>query len=280
MPAGQRKIDDCGIIISAGDVMFSTGRRANVQSDDTNTYRLRIDVFTVDSLPMARLAQYMAELAALLGNRERVHFSHLEAGSAVLVSRVEPVAFPKVEERVAQVKRGDGPKDAMNAFTTIDAMLAKDGAVATLTTPTEGNVIEFPGRLRPKPVKYGPFREHGTLDGRVIRIGGRDETIPVWLKHGDVEYYCSVRDEDVARRLAVHYLGGAVRVSGNGKWLREENGSWTLQQFDITDFEVLDDAPLADVVERLRAVEGARWHEAEDALSDILGLRRDEQDRH
>jgi hypothetical protein len=89
-----------------------------------------------------------------------------------------------------------------------------------------------------------------------------------------------VRDEDVARRLATQYLGGVVRVYGNGKWLREENGSWTLQLFDITHFEVLDDSPLTEVVDRLRAVEGGRWHESDDALGDILGLRRDEQDRH
>ncbi|NOJ43305.1 hypothetical protein [Bradyrhizobium australiense] len=229
---------------------------------------------------MARLADYMSQLAVMLGNRERVHFSHLEHGSAVLVSRVEPQAFPTVEARIALVRRGDGPKDAMEAFKTIDTMLAKDGAVGVLMTPTEGNVIEFPGRNRPKPVKYGPFREPGTLDGRIIRIGGRDETIPVWLKHGDAEYHCSVRDEEVARRLATYYLRGVVRVFGSGKWLREESGSWTLQQFDITGFEVLDDTSIVDVIGRLRAVEGARWQESEDALSDILGLRRDEQDRH
>lgn len=247
---------------------------------DNPAYRLRIDVFTVDSLPMARLAEYMTALAALLGSRERVHFSHLEQGSAILVSRVEPVALHKVEDRISAVRRGDAPKDAIEAFKAIDIMLAKDGAVAVLETPTAGNVIEFPGRTRPKPVKYGPFREHGTLDGRIIRIGGRDETIPVWLRHGEVEYHCNVRGEDVARRLAPYYLNGVVRVSGNGKWLREENGSWTLQQFDILDFEVLDDSPLTEVVGRLRAVEGGRWHESEDALADILGLRRDAQDRH
>jgi hypothetical protein len=247
---------------------------------DNPVYRLRIDVFTVDSLPMARLAEYMAELAALLGNRERVHFSHLEDGSLVLVSSIEPVAYPKVEERVSQVSRGHGPKDAMDAFQKIDTMLAKDSAVAVLMAPHGDNVIDFPGRLRPKPVKYGPFRELGTLEGRVIRIGGRDETIPVWLKHGEVEYHCSVRDEAVARRLAARYLDGVVRVYGSGKWLREENGSWSLQQFDITDFEVLDDSPLSEVVGRLRAIEGAHWQESEDALSDILGLRRDQPDRH
>ncbi len=156
-------------------------------------YRLKIDVFSVDSIPMSRLAEYMAELAVLLGERERVHFLRLEAGSAVLVTSIEPVAFPKVEERVSLVGQGSGPKDAMQAFKNIDNMLAKDGAVAVLIAPGEGTVIQFPGRTRPKPLRYGPFREIGTLDGRIIRIGGRDETIPVWLKDGDVEHHCNVR---------------------------------------------------------------------------------------
>ncbi|MGY3134581.1 hypothetical protein ACVWZM_005263 [Bradyrhizobium sp. USDA 4501] len=243
-------------------------------------YRLKIDVFSVDSLPMARLAEYMAELAALLGERERVHFSHMERGSAVLVSTIEPVAFPKVEDRVTRVSQGEGPKDAMQAFKNIDNLLAKDGAIAVLTGPTVGQVIEFPGRTRPKPVKYGPFREVGTLDGRIIRIGGRDETIPVWLKDGDVEYHCNVRGEEVARRLAPYYLNGVIRVHGSGKWVREESGAWSLEQFDITDFEVLDDSPMVDVVGKLRAVEGSTWHESDDVLSDILGLRRDGKERH
>jgi hypothetical protein len=242
-------------------------------------YRLKIDVFSVDSIPMSRLAEYMAELAVLLGERERVHFLRLEAGSAVLVTSVEPVAFPKVEERVSLIGHGNGPKDAMQAFKNIDNMLAKDGAVAVLIAPGEGTVIQFPGRTRPKPVRYGPFREIGTLDGRIIRIGGRDETIPVWLKDGDVEHHCNVRGEDVARRLAPYYLNGVVRLHGSGKWLREENGTWTLQQFDIADFEVLDDSPLTEVVGKLRAIEGGEWHES-DALSDVLGLRRDDRERH
>ena len=77
----------------------------HIKSEEQGQYRLKIDVFSVDSLPMSRLAEYMAELAVRLGERERVHFSHLEAGSAVLVSDIEPVALLEVEERVLQVSR-------------------------------------------------------------------------------------------------------------------------------------------------------------------------------
>lgn len=221
----------------------------------------------------------MAELARLLGERDLVHFSRLERGSAVLVSEIEEPAAPKVADRLHGVREGRAPRDAMTAFKTLDTLLAKDNAVGTLISSDGASVIEFPGRTRPKPVRYGPFREHGSLDGVLIRIGGRDETIPVWLKSGDAEYYCQAR-EDVARRIARYYLAGTLRVYGSGKWVREEDGSWALLQFDIENFDVLDDSPLMDVVERLRAVEGGSWGESDDAIRDVLGLRRDPGDQH
>jgi hypothetical protein len=247
--------------------------------DQKRQYRLKIDAFSLDNLPMGRLAEYMAELAKLLGEREHVHFSHLEPGSAVLVSTVDEPAIPKVAERVQQVHEGQAPKEVIQAFCNLDALLAKDNAVAVLIPPGGSNIIEFPGRTRPKPMRYGPFREHGTLDGVLIRIGGRDDTIPVWLKDGDVVYRCQVREE-VARRLAPHYLDGTLRVHGSGKWMREENGTWLLQQFDIEDFELLDDSSLVDVVAKLRAVEGSTWHKSEDAVRDAISLRSDNGDRH
>ena len=244
-----------------------------------NEYRLRIDVFSVESLPMSRLAEYMAELARLLGEQERVHFSHLEPGSAVLVSNIEETAAPKVGERLQQVREGHGSKDAMQAYKALDTLLAKDNAVATLTAEGGAEIITFPGRTRPKPIRYGPFREDGSLDGTVIRLGGRDDTIPVLLKDADgSEYQCQTSVE-ISKQLATHYRGSTVRVHGSGKWVREEDGSWTLQQFDIDRFEVIDDSPLMDVVAKLRAVEGSNWSK-DKTLGDVLGLRREEGTDH
>jgi hypothetical protein len=227
-------------------------------------YRMKIDAFSVDNLPMGRLAEYMAELSKLLGERENDHFSRLEPGSAVLVSLIDEPSVPKVAERVQQVRDGRAPKEVMQAFFNLDGLLAKDNAVGVLYPP-DSSIILFPGRTRPKPMRYGPFREHGTLDGVLIRIGGRNDSIPVWLKDGDIEHRCQVRGEEVARRMAAHYLNGTLRVHGSGKWIREENGTWSLQQFDIDDFELLDDSPLVDVVGKLRAVEGSTWHKSDDA---------------
>ena len=46
-------------------------------------------------------------------------------------------------------------------------------------------LIEFPGRTRHVEEKLGPIEQPGTLDGEVIQIGGRDETINVHLRAGE-----------------------------------------------------------------------------------------------
>jgi hypothetical protein len=112
----------------------------------------------------------------------------------------------------------------------------------------------------------------------VIRIGGRDQTIPVLLMDAEGAVYHCQTTVELSIQLAQHYRRATVRVYGSGRWLREEHGGWALQQFDIDRFEVTDDSPLAEVVAKLRAVEGAEWGNT--ALNDVLGLRREEGTSH
>src|SRR4051812_2720236 len=93
-------------------------------------YRFAIDAFTPDTLPMARLAEYMGEFACLLGQTDHVHFARIEKGSATLVSTVEWEAIPKVRERVRVVKYRDpaAPTEAVRAFDNLDRRLALDNA--------------------------------------------------------------------------------------------------------------------------------------------------------
>lgn len=243
---------------------------------DSRRYRFSIDAFSVETIPMARLAEYMAGFARLLGEQEAVHFEKLEPGSAVLVSRIDEPAIVKVGERLHRIRDGRAPKDAWEAYKTLDNLLAKDNAVGLLTPPEGADIIAFPGRTRPKPIQYGPFRERGSLDGIVVRLGGRDKTIPVLLCNGDVSYICQASVE-LSKKLAQYYLGPQLRVHGSGKWIRDEEKTWTLQQFDIESFEILDDAPLSEVVQRLHTIEGGAWNDV--SLTDLLGLRRDPEDQ-
>ena len=50
-------------------------------------YEFYIDAFTPETVPMARLAGYMADFAELLGHREHVHFGKLKQGRGSTIRR-------------------------------------------------------------------------------------------------------------------------------------------------------------------------------------------------
>ncbi len=227
-----------------------------------DSYELYIDAFTPASIPMARLAEYMADFAVVLGNEEHVHFDKLRAGSLAIVSRVDPVAQNKVQRRLDEVRYGTGPKSAMKALGAIDEKLAADNAVGGIRRGG-AKVIEFPGRNRPLESRVGPIVQAGTLDGEIIQVGGRDETINIHLRTGQEVFPC-VTTKAVARQLAQHIFGPPVRVRGTGTWSRAESGGWKLHRFHIESFEILDETPLSKMFEGLRArlipPEGGRFN--------------------
>ena len=110
-------------------------------------YELYIDSFTPETIPMARLADYMANFAELLGHREHVHFGRLKPGSLSVAARVDEIAQRKVDKRVDEVRYGGGPQPARKALTEIDDKLAEDNAVGRIVRGS-AKLIEFPGRTR------------------------------------------------------------------------------------------------------------------------------------
>ncbi|TDK37028.1 hypothetical protein E2F50_08980 [Rhizobium deserti] len=240
-----------------------------------NEYKFRIaNSFTPETLPMDRLAEYMAAYARLLGETNSVHFQGIETGSAILVAAVDEPAQPKVRDRVKSLRRGEAAGDALKAFDALDEMLRRDNATGELSTNDGGIILPFPGRTRPDPLLFGPIRQEGSFEGQVIRVGGKDETIPVHLRDGAVIHSGLNAKPDLARKIAQHLLGSTLRVYGSGTWYREPNGSWVLKSFKITDFEVLDDDPLEDVVSSLRKIKGSTWGEVPDPVRALL------EDRH
>lgn len=233
-------------------------------------YEFRIDAFTPETLPMARLAEYMADLAVLLGNVEKVHFVRLKKGSTVLVHTVEWEAAPKVVERIRDVKQGEAPPDAMKAYRSIDHRLASDNAIGRLIGPMRKTVIGFPGRSRPASAVYGPFTQPATLDGIPIMIGGKSNPVPIHLEEGDTIHLC-LASRDLAKRLAAHLFVSVVRATGNGRWHRDADGIWIMDRFTIADFSVLRDESLGETVEKLRAAAGSP--EPEDVLAELDHIR-------
>lgn len=238
------------------------------------TYRFVIDACDLGSLPMARLAEYMADLARLFGHADHVHFDRLEAGSAVLVQHVDPEVGPVVQERLHTASANNTPADVAEPFRAINLRLAKDNATGSLMEAGGNGIIHFPGCSQPQPRTFGPFRQQGAFDGMLIRVGGKDDTVPVHLQDRTAIHICNAT-RDMARKLATHLYQGTLRVWGDGRWERDEDGKWILKRFDISKFKLLDDAPLSQVVQRLWEVEGSGWRQFDDPLAEIQRLRHD-----
>lgn len=233
-------------------------------------YRFVIDAYTPDTMPMARLAEYMQELAQILGEPAAVHFKRLETGSTVLIHRVEREAVPKVRERVSSVRHGDGPRDAVRAYKQINRFLRDDNAIGELREKRGGAVIvKFPGREEAEE-KFPSVRQHGFVDGKVIRVGGHDETVPVWLEAEDKQISGCYTTRAVAKQLGMK-LFEQVRLFGTGRWSRDSEGAWTLLAFKIESFEPLDEAPLSDAITALRAIP-TEWSDA--TLGELGVIRR------
>lgn len=241
-------------------------------------YRFHIQGFAPDTIPMARLAEYMDALARMLGEVERVHFMALEEGSVILCQQVEPQAAEKVRERVAAVQRRTAPDEALKAADKLNALLEKDNTAGGLFEGT-AELIPFPGVNRPRPVTYTGIKQAGELDGWLARIGGRDNTAHALLVDGERTYSCEMT-WSIARVMAKHLAGPTLRVFGTGSWNRTEAGVWELKLFRVREFEVLEAAPLPEVIERLRTVPGNGWLEMEDPHQALADFRRDGETFH
>jgi hypothetical protein len=236
-------------------------------------YILKIDAYSPDTIPMVRLAEYMADLATLLGEHKSVHFVRLATGSTRLVHSVEYEAEPKVRERVHNARNHDGPIEAIRAARSIDRRLAQDNASGSLVDPTAAKLIEFPGRKRFTQPEYGPFNQLGTLDGIPIRVGGETDPVPVHLEEpGAKEPYICHASRTLAQEIAPYIFSTVIRAEGVARWHRDGDGQWMRDRFTIHSFKKLKEAPISEAISRMRAIPGM-LHDAKDPLGELHKLR-------
>ena len=230
-------------------------------------FQFWIDAFTPATIPMVRLAEYMAQLATMLGEPTAVHFVKLRRGSTAIVHRIQSEAVPKVRDRAAAIRRGDAPRDALRAYDTVNRMLRDDNGKGALKEGKDTVIIPFPG-VESAEEKFAGIKERGTIDGEVIRVGGPHKWVPVLIEsEGDVFSGCWA-DRVIAKQLGQR-LFKSVRLHGTGKWDRSAEGKWTLREFVVESFEPLSAEPLSEALGRVRAIKAFR-----DATIDDLDYLR------
>ena len=215
-------------------------------------YRFRIIGPSPETMPMERLAAYMAELARFLGSEEKVHFGGIDDNSVGVVACVPPEKIAVVSPRIRAAAHGDDRADAAIPFRQLNRLLGEDGWKAELPLPQGGEVIQFPGT--PKSDKgLKRVQQPTTIRGRLIRIEGAGDVVKVGL---EIDGRLSARVsfpaasiQDLARHFH-HY----VSVTGDGRWKRADDGQWSLENLNAMSFEPLDDSPLTTVLDRLRVL--------------------------
>ena len=231
------------------------------------------------TLPMARLAEYITDLALIMGHRESVYFLKADEGSHQSVVYVDAEEEGRITGQIQSSARGMGPREANAAYKRLDDRLREDEAIGDIVnTSQKAKVIEFPGRNLDLPQSYGPIKENASLVGVLRRVGGFDKSVPIHLQRADeVIFYCDA-DEGIAKQLAPYYAQ-TVRVHGMATYRRGKEGMWKLEHFKIQSFDPkpLSEESFSQTIEKLKAIPGNEWNEVVDPLQELHKLRHGEE---
>lgn len=242
-------------------------------TNDRIEYRFVLDAYTPDTIPQAKLAEYLADLALLYGEEAAVHFVGVEESSLAIVSAIDIDADPEVSERIQAADTESASPDIRKAYQSLVKRIHEDSGSAFIKKG-QARVLEFPsGERQAESPAFGPFWQAGHISGIVILLGGKTDRVSVKVQDANGETHTCKAEKSIAKRLRAYLFEGPVRLSGQGRWRRETTGRWRLEQFDIADFAPLDDDPLTDTIARLRAIE-ADWKQRPDPLAELEDIRR------
>lgn len=233
--------------------------------------KLIIDGYTPNTLPIAKLADYLKNFAALVGTEADIHFEKVGKGSAALVNRVRDDIVMQTRSRIAAAERGEAPPDAIRGLIGLKELYRLDETTGRIKEDRH-RLLEFP---KSKTVQYGTIVEEGTLEGIVIRIGGKDETAHVTIQDGGKTYSC-VTNTAKAKELRDYLFEyeKPVRFFGRGKWTRTASGDWELIEFKLRDYEPLNNDELLQVLDRMRQIPGSGWGKVDDPLGRLDEIRK------
>jgi len=237
-------------------------------------YRFLIDAYSPETIPMARLAEYLADLSTMLGEQSSVHFVRIDEGSTVSVYRIDSEAEPKIELRTKMLRSNSAEPWAQKAYGRLNKKLADDNASGKIEALITGaTIIEFPGRKGEAFGPMGPVTQTDEIDGVLIRIGGQGDPVPIHLMGHSGKLYVCETSRSKAREIARYYDGPPLRVIGNARWFRNLQGEWDLINFTIRDFVVLKDTKLADLLTEIRGMPTG-LDKIADPLGDLEKIRQ------
>lgn len=238
---------------------------------------LKIEGLKPAKMPGADVAKYMAELAALLGAREAVHFTAIRDESLGIEVQVGVRARHVVRQRISGVALG-GDREIRHRWASINALVAKDKTHGGLYEIKEGGRkverLEFPGASE-APAAVPSARDHIRIFGKLTRLEGTDESIHAGVTEEGGTQYSVIVTTAQARAIRGSFQE-TVLVEGDALFSRNPTGIWEVGQITATLIEPCTDVPLAQTVDELVDQGGFGWAAAGATLDDLQKLRASE----
>lgn len=218
---------------------------------------------TLSLLDFSELAKRFAEL---LGSSTGVHFGALRPGSARLLVRVDDDAKLDVQVQLIEART---KAQAIPKVARLDDYLRSKGWHGEVRNHDGAVVIAFPGALNAvQPQDERMVQQMDSVVGRVIKIGGRDETVPMTLETPEGSFVdVNIRGREKAKQLARYLFGSEIRVTGLATWKRDGDGQWSCCGVLVDEFVELDGTPVTDLFEQLKGLPDNGWN----SLADPIG---------
>lgn len=236
-------------------------------------FKWKIDAYSAETMPLERLLEYLRELAIMLDAGKTLHLIRVDSGSTQPIFKVDTENAPGIQARAKAIRIGIAPREALQSYRRINKMLREDATKAVLCEDST-EIIPFPGIEEEPPQPITGIRQQGAMDGKLVRVGGHRDWVPLLLEAPDETSLTGFwAKRPLAKEIGKH-LFETLRLYGQGRWNRSEDGDWRLDHFTVNDFEPIGDEPLPSVVAALRAVK-AKW--PSDPLAELEALRHGEE---
>lgn len=229
-----------------------------------NRLTLKLDGTSPETLPMARLGQYLSALSELYGSEDAVHFKDVSEGSACLNTWVDnDTSYNAIIQRSTSQAANSG-----RAYLKLVKLLSQDRFDAKIINDKEIIIVDFPSITEEVPFVV---RKKGKVQGKLYNVGGKDESAPVKLEGANGETYHCEATPALAAKLGA-FLFKQVRLSGDSEWIKKD-GKWKLKKLTVESYEVLQQSNIKATLRSLQNAAGNQWTEEDDAQAILIALR-------
>jgi hypothetical protein len=235
-------------------------------------FSLRIKGFTPDNLPLGRMGEYVSALAELIGDDVQASFERVTKGSAQLKIKISDDDADLAISKIKTASCADEGSSARRGYEKIQSLLASDRTSAEFRPQKGAVILKFPGA--PKNVlRLAMIKEAGEINGRIIKVGGRDDSIPVSLRTPDGKIINCTANVEMALKLKRYLLEPIdVILLGEGKWKRTESGAWETVEFRIIEVSEMTFEDFDTELAKVRSA-GSGWDGVEDVDGELRRLR-------